>query len=143
MIKTKKITPAVLVKTAKDLIKKRYHKEGHHTVVAAALLTKSGNVYTGLNVGTNQPSIATCAEIITIGAALTAEKDFEIDMIVAVRGANPYVVSPCGKCREYIADYGPDARVIMPVNEARDYEVVPIADLLPNKYCKVMGFECK
>ncbi len=137
------MTPAHLIKTAKELLKKRYCKEGHHTVVAAALLTKSGTVYTALNVGTNQPSIATCAEIIAIGAALTAEENMEIDTIVAVRGPDPYIVSPCGKCREYIADYGPSAQVVMPLNNGLDFETVSISDLLPNKYCKVPSFECK
>ena len=40
----KKVTPDSLIKTAQKLLKKRYMKEGHHFVVAAALLTESGNV---------------------------------------------------------------------------------------------------
>ena len=79
----------------------------------------------------------TCAEIITIGMALTAEKDMEIDMIVAVRDKEGYIISPCGKCREYIADYShSQARVIVPVGQTDKYDIVSVADLLPNKYCK-------
>ena len=63
-----------LVKTAQTLIKKRYCKEGHHSVVAAALLTKTGKVFTALNAGTTQPSIATCAEIIAIGMVFIYSK---------------------------------------------------------------------
>lgn len=132
----KVITPEALIKSAQKLLKERYMKEGHHFVVAAALLTESGNVYSALHLGTNQPSLATCAEIITIGHAATAEKDMKIKMIVAVRDRDGYVISPCGKCREYIADYGPDAEVIMPTENKKGYELVPIMDLIPNKYKK-------
>ena len=125
-----------LIKEARNLIRERYCKEGHHSVVAAALLTKSGQIYTAINVGTTQPSVATCAEIIAIGMAHRAEPDMEIDMIVAVRDPSAYVISPCGKCREYIADYGPEAKVIVPVDNEVGYAVVSIMDLLPNKYEK-------
>ena len=132
----KNVTPYALIKAAQKLLKERYMKEGHHFVVSAALLTESGNVYAALHLGTNQPSLATCAEIITIGHAATAEKDMKIKMIVAVRDQDGYVISPCGKCREYIADYGPDAEVIMPADNKDGFEVVSIWDLIPNKYKK-------
>lgn len=125
-----------LVKKAQNLIKERYCKDGHHSVVAAALVTKSGKVFTALNAGTNQPSIATCAEIIAIGMANTDDPDMQIDMIVAVRDKNAYVISPCGKCREYIVDYGPKARVIVPADNKKGYEVVKAVELIPNKYEK-------
>ena len=130
------MTPNELIARARDLIQHRYCKEGHHSVVAAALLTKSGKVFTALNAGTNQPSIATCAEIIAIGMANTDDPAMQIDLIVAVRDYEAYVISPCGKCREYIVDYGPDARVIVPADNALGYEVVPAVELIPNKYRK-------
>lgn len=132
------MTPETLIEQARTLIQKRYRVDGHHSVVAAALLTQSGRVYTALNAGTNQPSIATCAEIIAIGMANTDDPNMQIDMIVAVRDRDAYIISPCGKCREYIVDYGPSARVIMPADNKRGYEVVPAVALLPNKYVKRM-----
>ena len=131
-----KTNPDLLVRLAKDLIRSRYEKLGHHAVVAAALLTKNGNVYQALNVGTYQPSISTCAEIVAIGLAHTAEPDMEIDTIVAVRDVEPYVISPCGKCREYIADYGPKAKVLMPAKNKRGWTPMEIGKLLPMKYRK-------
>jgi len=44
------------------------------------------------------------------------------------------VVSPCGACRELIFDYDPKARVIVP--NGKSPSIVPIADLLPNKYTR-------
>ena len=128
--------PDLLVRLAKDLIRSRYEKAGHHAVVAAVLLTKNGNVYQALNVGTYQPSISTCAEIVAIGLAHTAEPDMEIDTIVAVRDIEPYVIAPCGKCREYIADYGPKAKVLMPAKNKRGWTPMVIDKLLPMKYRK-------
>lgn len=130
------ITPEKLIKQARDLLKERYEKNGHHIVVAAALVTELGNVYTGLHLGTTQPSVATCAEIITIGQALLAEKEMKIALIVAVRDETGYIISPCGKCREYIADYGPNAKVIVPSDTKKGYDILSIHDLLPHKYKK-------
>ena len=128
--------PEELIQKAREMIQNRYQKEGHHSVVASALLTKSGKVFVSLNAGTNQPSIATCAEIIAIGMANTEEPNMEIDLIVAVRDKEAYIISPCGKCREYIIDYGPEARVIVPAENKKGYDVVSAKDLLPNKYKK-------
>ena len=138
-----KYTPEEIIEAARTLLKDRYEKEGHHTVVAAALTTKSGHLYAGLHIGSTQPSLATCAEIITIGIAMTQEKNMEIDTIVAVRGENGYVISPCGRCREYIADYSDgQAKVIVPNADDTDWEIVDISSLLPNKYRK-RACECK
>jgi len=43
-------------------------------------------------------------------------------------------VSPCGACRELIFDYDPEARVIVPNRTSAT--VVPIGELLPNKYSR-------
>ena len=133
-----KITVQDLIQKTADLLSKRYVKavQEHHVVVAASVLGKSGKVYTALNVGTYQPSIATCAEINAIGMGHTAEKDFEIDTIVAMRDLPSYIISPCGKCREYIADYGPKAKVVMPDDSKKGWRLVKIADLFPYKYEK-------
>lgn len=139
---TSDTTPEKLIKQAQNLLKKRYENEGHHVIVAAALVSEKGYIYTGLHVGTTQPSIATCAEIIAIGQALMAERDIQIKMIVAVRDKEGYIVSPCGKCREYIADYGLNAQVIVPAKNKNGYKIVSIHELLPNKYEKRTR-ECK
>ena len=134
---TKQNTETLIKKTA-DLVKKRYNPDvaAHHNVVAATVLAKSGKIYTALNAGTYQPSIGTCAEIIAIGMGSTAEKDFEIDTIVAMRDLPSYVITPCGKCREYIADYGPKAKVVVPADNKKGWKLMKIAELLPEKYTK-------
>ena len=76
-----------------------------------------------------------------IGKAFS-EGESDFDTIVAVRHPHrgqaettPFVVSPCGMCRELIAEYGVDMQVIIP----RQGQVVkcPGQDLLPFPYRQV------
>jgi cytidine deaminase len=85
--------------------------------------------------------MAVCAEAVALGHAVVDLGDAGIDAIVAVRHPAPQdkdqtiaVVSPCGACRELIFDYDPQARVIVP--NGKSPSIVPIGDLLPNKYTR-------
>jgi cytidine deaminase len=105
-----------LIAAARATIKRRYR--GDWQEVGAALRTRSGKIFTGVNLDA-----------------------YLIDTIVAVRHPSPQdedqtipVVSPCGACRELIFDYDPKARVIVP--NGKSPSSVPIADLLPNKYTR-------
>ena len=69
--------------------------------------------------------IALCAEAVALGRAATEAGDTEVDTIVAVYHPGPdaadqtaRVVAPCGMCRELIADYAPNARVLVPATTA-------------------------
>jgi cytidine deaminase len=67
---------------------------------------------------------------VAIGQAATAG-DTEIDTIVAVDETGR-IVSPCGMCREMIADYSADARVI--ILDRNQPVKVSVSELLPYKY---------
>ena len=84
----------------------------------------------------NQPS--TQPEHYTLQVVSPIDK---VERIVAVRhppleehDQTIAVVSPCGACRELIFDYDPKARVIVPNGPSPS--IVPIAELLPNKYTR-------
>lgn len=138
--------PAQLNKADKELIaaataaiKLRYRDDWQE--VGAALRTRSGRVFTGVNLDAYLGRMAVCAEAVALGRAFVDLGDDGIEMIVAVRHPPPdakdqaiAVVSPCGACRELIFDYDPKARVIVP--NGRAPAVVPIGDLLPNKYSR-------
>ena len=126
-----------LVDAATDAIKQRYRYDWQE--VGAALRTRSGKVFTGVNLDAYLGRMAVCAEAVALGRAFVDLGDGGIETIVAVRHPDPdekdqkiAVVSPCGACRELIFDYDPKARVIVP--SGKSVAVVPIADLLPNKY---------
>jgi cytidine deaminase len=138
--------PAKLGKADKELIaaataaiKLRYRDDWQE--VGAALRTRSGRVFTGVNLDAYLGRMAVCAEAVALGRAFVELGDAGIDMIVAVRHPSPAekdrsvaVVSPCGACRELIFDYDCKARVIVP--NGKSPAVVPIGDLLPNKYSR-------
>ncbi|HEY1197836.1 MAG TPA: cytidine deaminase [Thermoplasmata archaeon] len=91
--------------------------DAKHHGVAAAVRTRSGAIFPGLNLdGIHTP----CAEPVAIGAAMTAG-DREIDSMVAVcrRGRRYPVLSPCGTCRQLLFDYSPKASLIVRFRNGR------------------------
>ena len=117
-----------LVKSARKIIKSCFKENYHHA--GAALRTKKGKEYSAVHLEANVGRIGVCAEAIAIGMA-AADGDSDIETIVAVDRLG-HVISPCGMCRELISDYSPDAKVIVPTDQGE--VIVPILDLLPNKY---------
>jgi len=131
-----------LIAAASAAIKRRYRDDWQE--VGAALRTRSGKIFTGVNLDAYLGRMAVCAEAVALGRAVVDLGDAGIDMIVAVRHPSPQdkdqaiaVVSPCGACRELIFDYDRKARVIVPNGSSP--AVVPIGDLLPNKYTRGSG----
>jgi cytidine deaminase len=128
-----------LIAAASAAIKRRYRDDWQE--VGAALRTRTGKIFTGVNLDAYLGRMAVCAEAVALGRAVVDLGDAGIDMIVAVRHPSPgekdqtiAVVSPCGACRELIFDYDPNARVIVP--NGKSPSIVPIAELLPNKYTR-------
>ena len=125
-----------LIETARTLIRERYKENRHH--IGAALRTRSGKVHTGIHLDTYVGRASVCAEAVAVGKAMAAG-DSDIEAIVSVRHPRPreanqeiQIVSPCGICREMLADFAPGCRVIVPVNG--EIGEVDVKDLLPNKY---------
>jgi cytidine deaminase len=117
-----------LVEEAHRIIALRKKPDWHS--VGAALRTTSGLVFSAVHLEAKVGRIAVCAEAVAIGMG-AAQGDTNIEAIVAVN-KHGEVVAPCGMCRELISDYSPDARVIVPTQNGP--MVVPVLDLLPNKY---------
>lgn len=132
------IEDQTLIASAGEMIKKRYEWGRHH--VGAALRTKTGEIFTAVHVESSLSRVTVCAEAMVIGKAIS-EGYKEFDTIVAVRHPDPdhadreiKVVSPCGMCRELIADYGEDCKVIVALEGV--LSKVDIAELLPMRYVR-------
>jgi len=128
-----------LIAAARDAIKRRYRNDWQE--VGAAVRTRDGRIYTGVNLDAYLGRMAVCAEAVALGRALTEAGETGIDTILAVRHPEPAeadqaiaVVSPCGSCRELIWDYDRNARVIVP--GANGPAVAAIGELIPNKYSR-------
>lgn len=116
-----------LLQAARAAIAKNYDGEEFLHTVGAALRTKNGEIYVGVNVYSLHGA---CAEQIALGAAITnGEREFEC--VVAVRGANgEEILPPCGNCRQILSDYAPDCEVIL----SEDGQKVTARELIPYAY---------
>jgi cytidine deaminase len=128
-----------LIVAARDAIKRRYRNDWQE--VGAALRTRDGRIYAGVNLDAYLGRMAVCAEAVALGRAVTEIGETGIETIVAVRHPEPgqldqeiVVVSPCGSCRELIWDYDRNARVIVPSGNGP--VISSIGELLPNKYSR-------
>ena len=131
-----------LIIAASEAIKRRYRNDWQE--VGAALRTRDGRIYSGVNLDAYLGRMAVCAEAVAIGRSITETGNTGIETIVAVRHPKPgdadqtiAIVSPCGSCREIIYDYDAKARVIVP--NGNEATVASIAELLPNKYSRGSG----
>lgn len=100
--------------------------------VAAAVLAEDGRIFRGVQVRSrNCGHCATCAEIVALGAALTAGATAIRACVAVVRDQRSSTVySPCGTCREALRDFGV-AEVIVSVAENGAPVTVTPGQLLP------------
>ncbi len=100
--------------------------------VGAALRARSGTVYTGCNVENVAYPEGTCAEAGAI-AAMVAGGDTEIAEI-AVIADSPKPVSPCGGCRQKIAEFAKTDVVVTLATTDGTVEKTTISALLPGSF---------
>lgn len=121
------LDPRALIATARQLAGEfRPSTDVVAGSVAAALLSASGRVYTGICVDTAS-SLGFCAEHAAVAELLKA-RESQIRLIVAVT-ASGQVVAPCGRCRELLWQLdrrNAQAGVVLALEQ-----VVPLAELLP------------
>lgn len=80
-----------------------------HFLVGAALLTRSGKVFTGANVENASYGLSVCAERVALFKAVSeGEREFEAIAVVTEGGC-----TPCGACRQVLSEFGLDMRVIV------------------------------
>ncbi len=101
--------------------------------VAAAILTRSGNIYVGVCIDTCS-SLGMCAERNAIANMLT-NGEHEIDKLVAVM-TNGAVGSPCGACRELMMQLSDNSGAIEILTDIETKRTVRLADLVPDWWGK-------
>jgi len=79
--------------------------------VAAALLAEDGTVHTGVNVENSSYGLTVCAERNAVFRAVgEARREFSAMAIVS---DSEYITSPCGACRQVMAEFSPDMEVLV------------------------------
>ena len=97
--------------------------------VGAAILTKQGNIYTGVCIDMDC-SLGMCAERNALSTMIT-NGEYDVEMIIAVTKVGK-VIPPCGACREFMWQLknSEDIKVVLDNEET----VVNLEDLMPYPY---------
>jgi cytidine deaminase len=126
-----------LIQTAIEAREKAYTPYSNFQV-GAAVLTKSGKVFTGCNIENAAFTPTICAERTAIFKAVSeGERDFEaIAVIGGPEGPlkeTGIATGPCGVCRQVLMEFGPDIKVIS-ANTLDEYFVTTVAELMPKGF---------
>ena len=98
--------------------------------VGAALRTKSGRVYTGVNVENAAYPTTICAERVAVFKAVSeGERDFDVIAVVTDNGG-----SPCGSCRQVLAEFGLDTIVLISDGSGKLKKTMTVGELLPEAF---------
>lgn len=97
--------------------------------VGAAILSASGNFYSGCNIENVSYPLGTCAEEAAIAAMVTAG-DSKITAIL-IYAAGKSLITPCGACRQRIAEFSDDKTLIYLADQQGIQKTFTVAELLP------------
>ena len=98
--------------------------------VGAALLTKTGEIFTGVNVENSSYGGTICAErTACVKAVSEGFRDFEAIAIASCEGE----ASPCGICRQFLYEFAPELTVITG-KSADNLQIYRLCDLLPKGF---------
>lgn len=98
--------------------------------VGAALRTKSGRIFTGVNVENAAYPQTMCAERIAIFKAVSeGEMEFEVIAVVTNNGG-----SPCGGCRQVMAEFGLETVVLFANGDGKLVKETTVNELLPEAF---------
>jgi cytidine deaminase len=130
------MTDRELLKLAIEARKMSYSPYSNFRV-GAALVGKSGRIYTGCNVENAGYSSTNCAERTAVFKAVSeGEKEFTAIAIVGGNGDElaPFC-APCGVCRQVLAEFcDKDFRIVLGTPD--DVQVYTLAELLPFSFGK-------
>lgn len=98
--------------------------------VGAALRTKSGRIFTGVNVECAAYPNGTCAERVAVFKAVSeGEREFDAIAVVTPTGG-----TPCGGCRQVLAEFSLDMVVLIADGKENLIQVTTVGDLLPGAF---------
>ena len=128
------MTDIELMQLAEEARKRSYCPYSHFAV-GAALLTKSGKVYTGCNIESASYTPTNCAERTAVFKAVSeGEREFAtIAVIGAPEGEKGKFCAPCGVCRQVLREFcSLDFRILLGTPE--EVKAFTLEELLPASF---------
>lgn len=120
----------ILLEQAKVGMKSTYSPYSEFPV-GASLLTKSGELFLGCNVENASYGGTICAERTAVVKAIS-EGHLKFDSVAVVCQKN-LDAWPCGFCRQFMAEFGGDLRIVVEGSSGK-IEVMTMNELLPNMF---------
>jgi cytidine deaminase len=101
--------------------------------VGAALLTSSGRVFAACNVENASFGLSLCAERSAIAHMVAAGESDPLALVIVTQG--PVAASPCGMCRQTLAEFASDLPIRLVAAEGGALpRVTSLAVLLPDAF---------
>ncbi len=120
--------PQVLLEKARQAREQAYAPYSNYRV-GAALLGRSGRIYTGCNVENAVYPLTTCAERTAVVKAVSeGEREFVAIAVVTENGG-----TPCGACRQTLREFREDLVILIGDTEGR-YRETTLRQLLPDSF---------
>lgn len=119
-----------LVEEARE-VRERAYAPYSNFKVGAAIRTRSGMIFKGANVENISISITVCAER-SAGVAAVSAGELDWEEIAVVAGTSR-PTSPCGACRQFLAEFNPNLKVVV-ANQDEVFYTTTIAELLPKAF---------
>lgn len=120
------------LKEAAIAVRENAYAPYSHFKVGAAIRGASGSIYAGCNVENAAYPEGTCAEAGAI-AAMVAAGETRLEEVYVVAGSGA-PATPCGGCRQKLAEFGASDALITMANVAGDTLEMTLADLLPGAF---------
>jgi len=118
-----------LVRTAQEARQWAYVPYSNYPV-GAALLTESGRIYDGINIENAAYPTTICAERVAVFKAVSeGERRF---VAIAVVTANSG--SPCGSCRQVLAEFGLETVVLIADQDGNITWETSVNEILPGAF---------
>lgn len=118
-----------LIQAAVEIRKRAYVPYSNYPV-GAAVRTKTGKIYTGVNVENAAYPHTMCAERVAIFKAVSeGETEFDVVAVVTNNGG-----SPCGGCRQVMAEFGLDTIVLFADGKGNLTKETTVNELLPEAF---------
>lgn len=126
-----KVSDKVLIEQANEMLDLAYVPYSNFPV-GAALLSKTGEVFTGCNVENASYGLSNCAERTAIFKAVS-EGTRTFDKLV-ITGDTDGPISPCGACRQVISEFCASDMPVILTNLRGDIEETTVGKLLPGAF---------
>ena len=119
-------TSQQLIQAAQEARQWAYAPYSHYQV-GAALLTRSGKIYEGVNIENAVYPLSVCAERVAVFKAVSqGEREFEAIAVATSNGG-----TPCGSCRQVLAEFGLETVVLLVDGDSRLVLQTTVGELLP------------